>query len=300
MQKLFAKILPLFYGKLFNFMVVFDKKATARMAFQVFCTIRKGKVLPIQKSFLDSAKHELENVGEHQIQSYQWHGNKETVLLLHGWESNSYRWKNLIQKLKSKGFNVIAFDAPAHGYSSGKILHVPLYSEVTRYFLDKFQPHYVVAHSVGGMNILYTHYRNQNSSVKKIVTIGSPCEFSQFMDHYQNLLQFNDRVREAMNQRLKEWFDFYFHEFSSARFVKNNTIKGLLLHDEEDKQVPVSASQKVHAHWKGSQLITTRGLGHSMHQDSVSDKIIEFLEGIYAANGEPVCLSSEKVDVKHL
>lgn len=278
MKKLLTKILPFLYGKLFNVMVFFSPKATAKMAFEVFCTIRKGKVLPHQKDFLDSAKHELITIGEHQIQSYQWKGEKETVLLLHGWESNTYRWRNLIQRLKQHGFNIIAFDAPAHGYSSGKILHVPLYAKVTRYFLDAFQPKYVVAHSVGGMNILYTHYLNPQSSVEKIVTIGSPCEFNQFMDHYQNLLNFSDRVREAMNKRLKEWFGYYFDEFSSAHFVKDNTIKGLLFHDEEDSQVPVEASKKVHAHWKGSHLVTTKGLGHSMHQEVVNDQLIEFLQ----------------------
>ncbi len=278
MQKLLAKMIPLGYGKLFNLMVLFDPIGTAKKAFQVFCTIRKGKVLPVQKDFLDAARLERTRIGDHDIQSYQWKGEKETVLLLHGWESNSFRWRNLIQKLKESGFNVLAFDAPAHGYSSGKILHVPLYSEITRHFLDKHSPEYVVAHSVGGMNILYTHYLNPESSVKKIVTVGSPCEFSQFMDHYQDLLKFNNRVREAMNQRLKQWFGYYFHEFSSARFVADNKIKGLLFHDMADKQVPVEASQKVHAHWKGSRLVTTKGLGHSMHQVEVNNQIIKFLE----------------------
>ncbi|MDT0607985.1 alpha/beta fold hydrolase [Croceitalea rosinachiae] len=277
MKKILTKIIPLAYGKLFNFRVFFDPRGTAIKAFDIFCTIRKGKVLPIQKDFLDAAKNEVEKVNEHLVQSYRWKGNGDTVLLMHGWESNTYRWRNLIKKLIEYNFNIIAFDAPAHGYSTGKRLHVPLYSISSRHMLDKYQPKYVVAHSVGGMTILYDHFKNPKSSVEKIVTIGSPCEFSQFMDQYQGLLKFNSKVRMAMDKRLKEWLNFHFHEFSSARFVAHNTKKGLLFHDEEDLQVPFTASKNVHEHWKGSELIATKGLGHSMHQESVNDQIIEFL-----------------------
>ncbi len=278
MKKILAKIVPLAYGKFFNIQVLFNPRATAIKAFDVFCTIRKGKVLPVQKAFLDAAKHEVEIVGEHQVQSYQWEGIGDTVLLMHGWESNTYRWRNLIKKLKENNFNIIAFDAPAHGYSSGKRLHVPLYSLSSRHMLNKYHPKYVVAHSVGGMTILYDHFKNPESTVEKIVTVGSPCEFSQFMDHYQKLLRFNNRVRAAMDKRLKEWLGFHFHEFSSARFVANNTKKGLLFHDEYDLQVPFTASKRVHGYWKGSQLVATKGLGHSMHQEAVNEQIIAFLE----------------------
>lgn len=196
MEKFLNKIIPLFYGKFFNLAVLFNKSATAKMAFAVFCTIRKGKVLPKQKKFLDSAKFEQLRVSEHEIQIYHWPGEGESVLLMHGWESNTHRWRNLINMLLEKGFAVYAFDAPAHGYSSGKKLHVPLYAEVTRVILDRYKPNHVVAHSVGGMTIHFTHFLNPESSIEKIVTVGSPCEFSQFMEHYQNLLKFNDTVRE--------------------------------------------------------------------------------------------------------
>jgi len=278
MKKLIAKIIPLLYGKLFNIMVIFNPKKTAIKAFDVFCTLRKGRVKPIQKAFLDKAKLTIETIGAHQIQTYHWPGSGETVMLLHGWESNTYRWRNLIKKLKEHDFNIIAFDAPGHGYSSGNRLYVPLYAISSRFMMQKHKPTYIVAHSVGGMTTLYDHYIEPESSVKKIVTIGSPCEFLQFMEHYQKLLKFNNKVKTALNTRLKEWLGFHFHEFSSAIFVANNHKEGLLFHDTEDLQVPYEASVKVQEHWKGSKLITTTGLGHSMHQEEINIQIIQFLE----------------------
>lgn len=278
MKKLLKKILPVFYGQWLNFIALFNTQKAAKIAFDIFCTIRKGRVLHAQKDFLDSARFSIEQVMEQQIQTYKWPGKKETVLLLHGWESNTYRWRNLITKLREQDFDILAFDAPAHGYSTGKMLHVPLYAQSLRHILQKFHPKWVVAHSIGGMTVLYEHFINPESSVEKIVTIGSPCEFENFMHHYQNLLKFNNRVWMAMDKRLKIWFNFYFHEFSSTRFVENNTIKGLLFHDKLDKQVAYTESVKVHKNWKGSQLVLTEGLGHSMHQAEVNDQIIAFLK----------------------
>lgn len=277
MKKRISALIPLLYGQWFNLVALFNSQKAAKMAFDVFCTIRKGRVRPEQKDFLDSAKFTVEEVMEQHIQTYRWPGKKERVLLLHGWESNTHRWRNLIKKLREHDFDILAFDAPAHGYSTGEMLHVPLYAHSLRHMLEKFNPRLVVAHSMGGMTILYDHFVNPESSVEKIVTVGSPCEFEGFMHHYQRLLKFNNNVWKAMDKRLKIWFDFHFHEFSSARFVANNTKKGLLFHDKLDQQVAYTESVKVHENWKGSKLVLTEGLGHSMHQDRVNQQIIAFL-----------------------
>ncbi len=278
MKKTIQKVMPLVYGKYLNVLATVNSKKAAKVGFDIFCTIRKGRVTEQQKAYLDNAKLAIEKVGEQHIQSYRWPGTKETVLLMHGWESNTFRWRNLIKFLQEKDFNIIAFDAPAHGYSTGKMLHVPLYAATTRHFITKYQPDFVVAHSIGGMTILFDHYQHPESNVKKIITIGSPCEFQQFINHYQALLKFNTKVKAAMDQRLKQEFGFYIKEFSSARFVAKNTKKGLLFHDTLDMQVPHTESIRVHEHWKESKLVLTEGLGHSMHQDGVNEQIVAFLE----------------------
>jgi pimeloyl-ACP methyl ester carboxylesterase len=45
-----------------------------------------------------------------------------------------------------------------------------------------------------------------------------------------------------------------------------------------DTITPYHASVQLHENWKGSILISTEGLGHSMHQDDVNDQIVSFLE----------------------
>lgn len=278
MKKLLTKILPLAYGKYFNLYSLVSPKKTAHRAFTLFCTVRKGRVLPQQAAYLEKAKLDLENVAGHQLQSYRWKGSKETVLLVHGWESNTFRWRNLIKKLREADFNIIAFDAPAHGYSSGKLLYVPLYEEVVHHMITKYNPVYLVGHSVGGMTLMYNAYKNPNPGVKKMVIIGAPSEFYEIMDHYQDLLRYNNRVKQALDDYILNRFGFRIHDFSTSKFAETNTKKGLLFHDRFDAITPYHASVKVSEKWKGSTLVTTEGLGHSMHQEHVNEQIISFLQ----------------------
>ena len=270
-------LLAKFYGKWFNLVAVFSPDTAGRLAMKTFAKVRKGRVQPEQQPFLDEARHSVETVGGNEIQTYQWPGSGPRVLLIHGWESNTFRWRKLIRVLREEGFYVIAFDAPAHGYSSGKIMHVPMYNECVEHMVKAFDPKYIIGHSMGGMTALYHAHRHPNESVEKIVTIGSPAEFEEIARSYQSLLGFNDGVLKAFDELVFKEFGYHIHEFASPEFVKGNPKKGLLLHDRQDRIAPFHASQKVHDAWEDSVLIPTEGLGHSMHQEDVNRQIVDFL-----------------------
>lgn len=278
MKKVITKFLPFAYGAYFNSLVHFAPEKVAKKAFDVFSTVRKGKVSAAQAPFLDIAKDKVHHVADYQIQAYHWIGNGPTVVLVHGWESNVWRWHKLIAKLQQADFNIIAFDAPAHGYSSGKLFHVPLYAEVLEKIIQYYRPQHLVGHSVGGMTALFHEYYYPGAAIDKIVTIGAPSEFHEIMAQYQAILGLNAKVMQAMDNHLFSRFGFHIREVSSARYVKTNTKKGVLFHDRSDNIAPYHASESVNAAWKGSRLFSTDGLGHSMHQDEVNDQLIAFLK----------------------
>lgn len=278
MKKAFAKFIPKFYGVYLNLFVLLNPKSAAHKAFKIFCKVRKGRILPHQKSYLDPVRYDAVTISGHSIQTYKWTGSKETVLLVHGWESNTWRWHKLLEKLTKADYNIIAFDAPAHGNSSGKYLYVPLYAEIVEHMLKLFKPKHVIGHSVGGMTILYNEYLNPNAHLEKIVTIGSPSEFHEIISHFKDLLGLSEQMMKALETYIIKRFGFTIREFSSSKFVVSNDKKGLLLHDKWDKITPYHASERVHAIWESSKFITTEGLGHSMHQEQVNMDILAFLE----------------------
>ena len=277
MSKKIRALLPRIYGAGYNALSYVSSRHAAEMAFRTFCKVRKGRILPHQASFLERAMYEREHIAGHTVQSYRWKGEGDSVLLVHGWESNTFRWRNLIATLQEAGFDIWAFDAPGHGHSPGIYLHVPLYSDCLIHMIKKYNPKYVVGHSVGGMTALYTQYREPENGVEKIVTIGSPAEFHEIMTHFRMLLGLNRRLNRALEAYIQNKFGFQVREFSSPVFAGKIRQKGLLLHDRGDTVAPFRASEQVHAHWKNSSLVETNGLGHSMHQEAVNKKILDFL-----------------------
>lgn len=278
MKKIVNKYLPLAYGKYFNTLALFSKEKAAKKAFTLFCTPRKGKVLEHQKEFLENAKSSIIKVDDLELQTYHWKGDKETILLMHGWESNVFRWRNLVDHLKKENYNIIAFDAPAHGYSTGKILNVPIYSICAKKIIATYNPNYIIGHSVGGMTTMYNQYKNPDNSIEKMVSLGAPSELSEIMGHYQGLLKFNDTVMSSLDTFFEKTFNFHIDEFSVSKYAKNFTTKGLLIHDKLDLIAPYSAAERIHKNWSNSTLITTEGLGHSLHQEDVNHQIIDFLK----------------------
>ena len=72
---------------------------------------------------------------------------------MHGWESNSGRWKNIIQRLQQEQYNIVALDAPAHGASGSSSFNAILYSKFITVVSKNFKPNFFIGHSVGGMAI---------------------------------------------------------------------------------------------------------------------------------------------------
>lgn len=277
MKKTFNKILPLLYGTYFNGLSVISRERAAEKAFTLFCTPRKGKILPHQKAYLNGAKDEVLHVAEMDLQTYQWPGPKETVVLLHGWESNAFRWRNLIGHLQQEGFHVVALDAPGHGYSTGNLLNMPIYLQCVAAMVEVYKPKYIIGHSFGGMAALYHQYVHPGTDVERIVTLGAPSDFTEIMADYQNLLRFNDTVLEGLVDYFSNKYNVNIPDLSSAKFVQNIAIEGLLVHDIKDTVVPFGSSEIVHANWSNSRLLSTNGLGHSLHQEEVNREIIRFL-----------------------
>lgn len=277
MNKYLKKILPPVIGSYYNTLAYVAPGLAGKKAFYTFATTRKGRVLPQQQPFLDNARKERLRAGTHEVQVYEWPGDGETVLLLHGWESNVYRWRNLIQYLREAGCNVVAFDAPGHGYSNGKILTVPIYSECTSAVIAKYRPHHLIGHSVGGMNAIYTLANGKDDRIKKVVTLGSPNEFHEIVNDYQGLLRLNKRVFDALDDYIYSLYQFRIREFNSARFAGALRQEGLLIHDLQDKIIPFYSSRQVHEAWPKSKLIATEGLGHSLHQEAVNRRIVHFI-----------------------
>ncbi len=277
MKKLIGKLFARSIGLYFNLGSVLTPQKMAQKAFTLFCTPRKGKILPGHKAFLNNAKDDIIDSHGLRLQTYRWPSDGATVLLMHGWESNTNRWRELVGILQEHDYNVIAFDAPAHGYSSGTILNVPLYADCAQTVIEAYLPKFIIGHSIGGMTMIYNQFKYTNPHIEKLVSLGAPSELSDFMRQYRNILGLNKTTMGHLENYFIKVFNFKFSDFSSPKFAAKLDLPGLLIHDEFDKIAPIWSSEQVHAAWKDSLFIKTKGLGHSLHQDKVRRQVIDFL-----------------------
>ncbi|GGW23580.1 alpha/beta hydrolase [Arenibacter certesii] len=277
MNKILYHTMALSYGAYFNSLALFSPSLAAKKALNLFSTPRRGRVLPHQEQFLTNAKGKMVFINGLGIQTYHWSGDNETVLLMHGWESNAFRWRNLIEALLERRFNILAFDAPGHGYSEGNMLNLPIYSDSAKQIIKMYKPQYIIGHSMGGLATIHHQYQNPNTSIQKIVSLGAPAELSQLMEHYQDLLKFNNKVLQGIDNYLYEHYSFRIKDISTPIYAQSIAKPGLIIHDKEDTITPFKASESLHQNWENSQLIATSGLGHSLHQDEINQKIADFL-----------------------
>ena len=274
MEKLIIKSL----GAWLNLLAVLDPERAARLGFRIFAHPRRQPVTRKHLAFFKTAEQtQFETVGE-RIQVYRWGNGDRSVLFLHGWQSHTYRWKRYIEKFRDAGYTVYAFDAPAHGQSTGNMATVPLYAEVIKAFVEHYgQPDNIVAHSMGTFASFYCFYRYPDITPRTLTTLAAPGEAVEFFDHYQRQLSLSNRMREILVKHFTKVFNAPPEFFSAPFFAQGLTIPGLLIHDEEDRETLIKHSQRIHAAWKGSELLATKGLGHNLKSGEIVERVFGFV-----------------------
>lgn len=271
---IFTKSIGL-YINLLSF--VFPEKAS-QLAYALFSEPREGKLSKMNlPEILQEAQSETFQHEEHSFQTYIWKGNDSIILLVHGWESNASRWENFLPYLKKTGSTIIAIDGPAHGLSSGKEFSIPKYAEFIHVAVEKFQPQYLVGHSIGGKTCLYYQSKYQNNLLKKMVVLGAPSDFKIILNNYINLLSLNSKITKSLEERYLNHFKLSLEQFSSQSFASKLNIDGLIAHDIDDTVVLFEEGKKIASSWKNAVFIETKGLGHSMHDDQLYEKVSQFL-----------------------
>lgn len=273
MKKYFIKIV----GYYINLISFFSPKYAAKLAIDLFSKPLKGRLNETQEHYLGSAIQEEVTHQNISIRTYCWKGKKGPILLAHGWESNAYRWKDLIEILRSLDYTIIALDAPGHGNSSGKLFNAILYSECIYMVAKKFEVNAIVGHSVGGTASIFSQYKNQLESIDKMILLGAPADFIGVFERYETMMGYNKRVSRAMAQFVLRKYNHLPEYYSAANFSKEINAKILVVHDKKDRIIPYTDGLKFKKNYEKVQFIGTKGFGHGLKNDIVHNHIIDFL-----------------------
>lgn len=271
------KYLPKIIGFFLNIVSYIAPQYAAKIAVQIFSTPQTGKLTSIETEYLKSAIQEDIIYNKFHIKTYHWKGKKDTILLAHGWESNTYRWKDLIDLLKTHDYNIIALDAPAHGASGNKTFNALLYSECICKVVQRFNASIIIGHSVGGMSSVFFQYNYKLPYVEKLVLLGTPANFLGVLKHYVIMMGYSKRVITSINQYITKHFNHPPEYFSASNFSKDIAIKGLIIHDKKDRIISYKDGLLFKQNYTNSKFIDTKGFGHALKSDKIYQYILEFI-----------------------
>lgn len=278
MRESLKRIFPKAVGSYINVLAWIAPKKAGRKAFEVFSKPRRGSIGEHHSPFLDPARKEKLTLKNLELQIYHWPGKGKRILLVHGWESHTHRYKSLVDALGRASYDVYAFDAPGHGYSTGNSLYVPIYEEALRLVKEKYKPHLIIGHSLGAMTVIYNQARNPSNYVEKLVILGSPDRLEDILRDYQKIISLSDRGMQVLNNYFIRRFGFDKRDFSSSAFAKAIKIPALIIHDKGDTITRASGSKRIYENWADARLILTDGLNHSLYSAEVNEMILDFLK----------------------
>lgn len=232
-----------------------------------------------EMKFIQEAQRFKVTIWEREVSCYRW-GTGPIVFFVHGWAGRASQFKTFIPYFTNAGYQVIAFDAPAHGLTSGTETTIIDFKN-TMLALEKIhgKPHAVVAHSLGGAASLFAI--TEGMCIDRLVTISTPTTGSQIIQEFSARLGASSTTSEALKKYIENRLHKPFDKFMAAHFVQqiNPGLRWLIIHDEDDKEAPVDNARLLKHHYASSEIYITRGLGHVriLKDEEVIQKSLSFL-----------------------
>jgi alpha-beta hydrolase superfamily lysophospholipase len=215
-------------------------------------------------AFLATAAAHRIGAGGGQVQAYEWRGPGPTVLIVHGWISHSGRFAPLIAGLRQRGFRVVAFDAPAHGRSSGRRADLIAFRAALEGTAARLGPvHAVVAHSFGALCTAGWLSGAPLPTVRCAVLVGLMRDLDYLFDSFVSVLQLNDRVAARLRARLVRRYGAEPEQFSARELAAHIHVPVLLMHGERDELVPSAHAGEIAAQLIDGRVVIVPGHRHS-------------------------------------
>ena len=230
---------------------------------------------------IDARSSLIEHKGR-QIATWRW-GSREAplVVLAHGWGGYAAQMRGFVFPLVSAGYQVVAYDQPAHGVSEGKLTGLPDFADV----LTEVAWHYggaqaFIGHSLGAAAVGLA-LASRRIRLEKVVLVSPPADLVGYSRHFARWHWMPEAVRRAMQSAIEERYGVLWENIDVARLAPRITAPALVIHDRDDRTVPWTQGAHVAQVWPGARLMSTDGLGHGriLSADVVTRAAADFIAG---------------------
>src|SRR5882672_1583190 len=230
---------------------------------------------------IDARSSLFEHKGRH-IATWRW-GAREApaVILAHGWGGYAAQMRAFVFPLLSAGYQVIAYDQPAHGVSEGHLTGLPDFADL----LAELAWHHgdvraFIGHSVGGAAGALALAAGR-VRFEKVVLISPPADLVGYSRRFARWHWMPETVRRAMQSAIEERYGVLWENLEVAQLAPRLRADALVIHDRDDRMVPWTQGAHVAHLWPGARLMSTDGLGHGriLGDDAVTRAAADFIAG---------------------
>lgn len=210
---------------------------------------------------------------------YEYGKSEKKILLVHGWSGRGTQLFKIADEILKSGYSTISFDAPAHGKSPGKdtimVDFIATILEIEKQF-GPFEA--AIGHSLGGMSVL--NAIKKGLKVNHAVVIGSGDIVEDIMDDFVAKLELKPNISTLLRLHFEKKYGEKMNSYSAFLAAKETTIPVLVIHDNDDPEVPVKAGIHIHKHLKNGELLLTNGLGHRkiLGNSKVIERTVQFIQ----------------------
>ena len=214
-----------------------------------------------------------------EITVYHYGESEKKILLVHGWSGRGTQLFKIADELLLNKFSTISFDAPAHGKSGSKTTLMTEFIACIFEIEKKFGPfEYAIGHSLGGMSIL--NAIKEGLHFKKAVIIGSGDIIQDIIDDFILKIKLKPEIGEMMKSYFEQKNGISMESYSASYAARSVQIPILIIHDENDIEIPVKAAHNIHQNLINSEIYITENLGHRkiLGDKKVIESILNFIK----------------------
>jgi len=251
---------------LFRLVSAVSPALAARLAMRLFLTPIARPVEAEEAAFLATARSLRLATPLGRLQAYEWPGpdGASAVLLVHGWISHAARMAELILALRERGLRVVAFDAPAHGRSSGTRADLPAFRQAIDAVTAACGPfHGVVAHSFGALTTAAWLSERTPDELRAVVLVGMMNNIGYVFDSFSQAMALNPDVAARFRARFRARYGGDPESFSSDQLVAQLRLPILIVHGGIDELVPAAHADEISRRLHDGRLLLVDHLGHS-------------------------------------
>ena len=252
-------------------------KATGRRVGRAFTTPRPRPKRPWEDEIESGADRIRLATG---LSALQWAGTGPRVLALHGWEGRATQFGPLAGELRSADVHMIALDGPAHGESVGTRANPIAFARALLDADRELGPFdAVVGHSMGAASIgLAIAWGMQ---VDRAVLIAGPASLPGVVQRFAEFVRLPGRATTMFVREIEGVAGMPASRIDIEAFASHLDMPVLLIHDVDDRDVPVDESRRMAATLPQARLMETASLGHNrvLREPRVLGAVAEFVAG---------------------